>query len=155
MFLRFKFNKIEKKSLRKRFNLWLTIELYTGESIRCKCCCHCLSSHYNGNVLLLVSQSVTQGNFSISVSYHSFSKVEWWKKIGDYRNDITLFKRVVICKETIQSGNVVLLFFWITKPHGDHPKKCKQINKPPKIRFRTAVSRFRLLFKVSHSMNIS
>ena len=62
------------------------------------------------SVLLLVRQIVTQGNSSISVSYHSFSKVILWENLVTIETEITLFKRVELCQETTQSKNVVLPF---------------------------------------------
>ena len=63
------------------------------------------------SVLLLVRQTVTQGNSSISVSYHSFSKVILWTNLVTIETEITLFKRVELCQETIQSEIIVLPIF--------------------------------------------
>ena len=70
-------------------------------------------------VLLLVRQSVTQDNCSISVSYPSSSKLKWWKNLSPLETEISLLKRVELGQETIQSRNKVLLFIL---NYGDHPK---------------------------------
>ena len=60
------------------------------------------------SVLVLVRQSVFQSNLSISVSYHSCSKVKWWTNFVIIETEITLFKRVELCQETIQSKKAYL-----------------------------------------------
>ena len=45
------------------------------------------------SVLPMVRQSVFQGNLSISVSYHSFSKAEWCTNFVTIETEITLFNR--------------------------------------------------------------
>ena len=60
--------------------------------------CYALKS-----VFLLVRHSETQGNFSKSVSYHTFSKVKWWTNLVTTETKKSLFQRVELCQETIQS----------------------------------------------------
>ena len=59
------------------------------------------------NLLVLIRQSVFQSNLSISVSYHSFSKVKWLTNLVFIETEITLFKRVELCQETIQSKKLI------------------------------------------------
>ena len=54
-----------------------------------------------------IGQAVFQSNLSISVSYHSCSKVKWWTNFVIIETEITLFKRVELCQETIQSKKLI------------------------------------------------
>ena len=74
------------------------------------------------SVLLLVRQSVFQSNLSLSVSYHSFSKVKWWTNFVTIETEITLFKRAELCQEPIQSkkpllgspvGSIICIFVYL------------------------------------------
>ena len=84
-------------------------------------------------VLLLVRQTVTPGNISISVFYHSFSKVITLreKKMWTIETHITLFKRVELCQETIQSEIMVLPFFVEYKT----PRKQNNVSKLRNTRY--------------------
>ena len=62
-------------------------------------------------VLLLVRQSVTKDNCSISVSYPSSSKVKVWKNSVTLETEKPLFKKVELGQETVQRRNKVLPFF--------------------------------------------
>ena len=60
-----------------------------------------------------IGQAVFQSNLSISVSYHSFSKVEWWSNLFTIETGITLFKRVELCQKAIQSKNSLYKEFFL------------------------------------------
>ena len=81
----------------------------------CMLCClvgymerrRALSVMPSQSLLVLVRQSVIQSVLSISVSYHSCSKVKWWTNFVFIETEITLFKRVELCQETIQSKKLI------------------------------------------------
>ena len=71
------------------------------------------------SVLLLIRQSVTQGNCSISVFNHSFSKVKWWENIVTIETEIKWWNYV---RKLYKVRKEFCHFLWIMKPHEDHPK---------------------------------
>ena len=75
------------------------------------------------SLLVLVRQSVLQSNLYISVSYHSCSKVKWWREKKKFfiETEITLFQRKELCQETIQSKKLIyreLLYPLLVSPAG-------------------------------------
>ena len=78
------------------------------------------------SVLLFARQSVTQDNCSILVSYPSSSKVKLLKFSDLQETEITHFKRVELCQETIQSRYEVMPLFVNYEMPWWPSKKCKQ-----------------------------
>ena len=83
------------------------------------------------SVLLLVRQSITQDNCSISVSYPSYSDVAWLKNLLTQEINRKLWKRVELGQETIKSKTEGLHFMSIMKFHEEH---LWNVNKKPKTR---------------------
>ena len=78
-----------------------------------------------------IGQAVFQSNLSILVSYHSFSKVEWWSNLVTIETGITLFKMVELCQKAIQSKNPLYkeLFLPFTRqPCRQHNQFCYHFN---------------------------
>ena len=61
-------------------------------------------------MLLLVSQSVIQGNCSLLVSFPISSEIEWKLISVTLETEMTILKRMELGQETIQSKNEVLSF---------------------------------------------